>query len=196
MWQPERWTAAQLEERRFAAARLLRAGTLSQAEIARRLGVSRTTVTRWKHCLAQAGRRGLRRRRASGRPSHLTAPQWHQLLRRLGRGARAAGWETERWTLRRIGVQIEREFGLQYHPNSLGRALRARGWSPQRPIPRARERDEAVVEAWLQRDWPRLKRGLAAAGARLPSWTRRVIRFGPASARRGRRSASHRSCAG
>ena len=179
-WQPKHWTAAQLEERRFAAARLLRAGKLSQAQIARDLGVSRAAVTHWKQRLEQAGRRGLRRRPPAGGQSHLTARQWQQLLRLLQRGARRAGFATERWTLRRIAQVIERTFGVRYHFRSLGRALRAAGWSPQRPIPRARERDDALVEAWLQRDWPRVKRGLAAQGGRLPSWTRQVTRFGPA----------------
>src|SRR5438874_13576502 len=95
------------------------------------------------------------------------------------RGPVAAGFDTERWTQRRIAAVVERTFGVRYHFRSLGRALRARGWSPQRPIPQARERDEALVAAWLKRDWPRIKRGLAAQGARLPSWTKRVTRFGP-----------------
>ncbi|WP_082145832.1 helix-turn-helix domain-containing protein [Microvirga massiliensis] len=36
-----------MEERRLAAARLLRPGRLSQPEIARQLGVSRASVCRW-----------------------------------------------------------------------------------------------------------------------------------------------------
>src|SRR5687768_16390331 len=70
-WQPTRWTPAQLEERRLAAARLLRAGVLGQAEIARRVGVSRASVTRWKRRLEQEGVRGMRRRASPGRPSYL-----------------------------------------------------------------------------------------------------------------------------
>jgi len=193
MWQPKRWTSAQLEERRLAGARLLRAGRLSQAAIARQLGVSRAAVTQWKHRLRSAGRRGLRRGQPSGRPSHLTAGQWQQLLRLLRRGARRAGFATERWTLPRIARVVEREFGVSYHGASLSRARRARGWSPQVPIAQAKERDDALVEAWLKRDWPRVKRGLAAAGARLPSWTRRVTRFGPTSVPPGLRGATHRS---
>jgi putative transposase len=189
MWQPQRWTPAQLEERRLAAGRLLRAGRLSQAALARRLGVSRAAVTQWKHRLHRAGWRGLHRGRPSGRPSRLRAGQWHQLLRLLRRGAQQAGFATERWTLPRIARVVEREFGVSYHPSSLGRALRARGWSPQVPIAQAKERDEALVAAWLTRDWPRVKRGLAEAGERLPSWTRQVTRFGPTSAPLGRPSA-------
>ena len=192
-WQPTRLTRDQLEERRLAAARLIRAKRWSQAEIARELGVSRAAVTRWKQRLEREGRRGLRRRAAPGRASSLTAAQWRHLLRLLGGGAQAAGFETARWTQRRIAVVIQREFGVRYHPHSLSRALRARGWSPQRPTPRAKERDDAVIAAWLRRDWPRIKRGLAAPGAPLPSWMRRVTRFGPASGPPGRPSATRRS---
>jgi len=192
-WAPGRFTGDQLEERRLAAARLLRAKRLSQAEIARELGVSRVSVTRWKQQLERKGIHGLRRRRVPGRPSSLTSTQWRQLLRILRRGAQAAGFETERWTGRRIAVVIRREFAISYHVHSVSRALRAHGWSPQRPIPRAKERDEALIAAWLKRDWPRIKRGLAVAGASLPSWTKRVTRFGPASEPPGRPSAARRS---
>jgi transposase len=194
VWQPKRWTVAQREERRLAAARLLRAGKLSQAEVARRLGVSEAAVTYWKRRWEAASLRGLRHHPSPGRPSRLTEAQWRQLLRGLRRGAVAAGFDTERWTQRRIAVVIERTFGVRYHFRSLGRALRARGWSPQCPIPRAKERDDALVDAWLRRDWPRIKKGLAAPGERLSSWTRRVTRFGPASAPPGRPSGGHPCC--
>jgi transposase len=193
-WRPTRWTPAQVEERRLAAARLLRAGGLAQAEIARRVGVSRASVTRWKRRLERAGLRGMRRRAPTGRPSRLRPDQWARLLRVLRRGAVVAGFETERWTLPRIAAVVERTFGVRYHPRSLGPALGARGWSPQRPVARARERDDALVEAWLRRDWPRVKRGLAAAGAPLSLWTRRVTRFGPASAPPGPPAATRPSC--
>jgi transposase len=188
-WRPTRWTPGQLEERRLAAARLLLAGGLSQAEIARQLGVSRSAVTRWKQRLEKHGSGGLKRRRPPGRPSHLSAAQWRELLGLLERGAIAAGFDTERWTLRRVAAVIKRHFCIQYHFRWLGKALRARGWSPQRPIARARERDDALVEAWLRRDWPRVKRGLAAMGAPLSSWTKRVTRFGPPSEPPGHPSA-------
>jgi transposase len=193
VWQPTQLTRAQMEERRLVAAQLLRTGKRSPAEVAREVGVSRVSVTRWKHRLVRGGVRALRQRRAPGRASYLTGTQWRQVLRVLARGARRAGFETEQWTLPRIAAVVERHFAVRYHPRSLGRALRARGWSPQQPIARARERDDALVEAWLRRDWPRIKGGLAAAGAPLPSWTRRVTHFGPVSAPPGPRRAGPRS---
>lgn len=195
-WRPTRLTRAQMEERRLAAGRLLRTKTVSQAEVAREMGVSEAAVTHWKQRLERAGTRGLRRRRPPGRPSALTAAQWRQLLRLLGRGAVASGSGTERWTLRRIAAVIERTFGVQYHFRSLGRSLRAHGWSPQQPLPQVEERDEALIAAWLHQDWPRVTRGLSEAGVPLSSWTRQVTRFGPASAARGPRAAGRRSCGG
>jgi transposase len=195
-WQPARLTREQMAERRLAAARLLRARRLSQAAIARELGVSRPTVTRWKQALERGGVRGLRRRRAPGGVARLTPAQWRQLRRILRGGAGRAGFATERWTLARIALVIGRTFGVHYHPRSLGRALRAHDWTPQVPVARARERDEALIAAWLRRDWPRIKKALAARGRSSSSSTRRATRSSPASARPGRRAASRRSCAG
>src|SRR5687768_10191779 len=114
-WHPARLTREQMAERRLAAAGLLRAKRLSQAAIAREVGVSGATVTRWKQALERTGVRGLRRRRATGRPSHLAPAQWRQLRRILRRGAGRAGFATERWTLPRIAQVIRQTFGVPYH---------------------------------------------------------------------------------
>lgn len=178
-WLPRRLTAEQLEERRREAVRLLRGGHYSQAEVARRLGVSEAAVSHWAQQLREGGSvRALRRRLRPGRPPYLEQPQWQQLARLLRRGARASGFATERWTLPRVARLIEREFGVHYHPHSLGVHLRQLGFSPQVPKVKARERDEALVRAFLMRDWPALKKGLRAAGGQPSSLTRRGIPSG------------------
>lgn len=160
-WEPPHLTRDQMEQRRRAGARLLRAGQLSQAEIARRLGVSRASVSDWAKQLAQGGLRALWRRKASGRPARLTRDDQRALRHTLRRGALAAGFPTDRWTLRRIGQVIQREFGVHYHPNYLNRLLARLGWSVQQPLPRASERDEDLIRAWLAQDWPRIKKSAA-----------------------------------
>jgi putative transposase len=156
-WNPTHLTRQQMEERRLQGAQLLKAGKLSQAEIARQLDVSRTAVMRWAHQL-EAGQ-SLRRRIALGRPPKLSRAQRRALQRLLKRGARAAGFPTERWTLGRIRHLIEREFGITYHAHSLSDVLASLGWSLQQPLARAQERDEEVIQAWLAQDWPRIKKG-------------------------------------
>jgi transposase len=164
MWRPRKLTPEQLEERRLEAGRLLRAGRLSQAEIARRLDVSRAAVSQWAKRLREGphGSAALKRRAKPGRPARLTPRQWRQLLDVLARGAIKSGFKTERWTLPRVRVMIQRHFGVTYHAHYLSARLRDLGWSAQVPAVRARERDEELIRAWLDRDWPRIKKRLAA----------------------------------
>jgi len=164
MWRPSKLTREQLEERRLTAGRLLRAGRLSQAEIARRLDVTPAAVSRWAKQLRDEprGLKALRLRPKPGRPSRLTPSQWQELLGLLAQSPKQSGFETERWTLPRIRVVIERRWGVSYHVDYLSTRLRKLGWSAQVPAVRAAERDEDLIRAWLDRDWPRIKKRLAA----------------------------------
>jgi transposase len=76
----------------------------------------------------------------------------------LLQGAAAHGFTGELWTVARISKLIDREFGIAYHPSHVRWLLRHRlGWSPQRPIRQAKERDQATVQRWVEEDWPRIK---------------------------------------
>jgi transposase len=186
VWRPTHLTSEQMEERRLAAATLLRQGQLSQAEIARHLGVSRASVCRWAAMLAQEGPRGLEARPIPGPSPRLDETAWTRLGRLLDRGAVAAGFATERWTLERIAVLIEREFGVHYHPRYLERPLKAHGFSVQRPATRARERDELVIAVWPKRDWVALKKRPSGSTGPLSSGTRPGTASGSGRARPGR----------
>jgi putative transposase len=140
----------------------LKAGNLSQAEIARHLSVSRTIVSKWKKKVEAEGIHGLRKRKAKGGQFKLTQEQRQKLKRFLDRGALACGFSTDRWTLQRVAELIEREFEVSYHPNYLNRLLDKLGFSPQKPLPQAVEQDRELVQAWLERDFPRIKKVAAA----------------------------------
>jgi transposase len=164
MWRPRQLTRSQQEERRLEAGRLLQAGQLSYADIARRLGVSRMAVSKWARQLHQhqGTMTSLHARPIPGRPARLSGEQWQCVLAVLKDGALKAGFDTDRWTLLRIRAVILVTFGVRYHAHYLARRLKALGWSAQQPAVYARERDEASVRAWLTHDWPRLKKRLAA----------------------------------
>ena len=160
-WKPAKLSREQMEERRREGARLIRDGKLSHAAIAWQLGVSRRAVENWAEALKAGGLRRLRRRRATGRPSKLDREQQRQLKRLVKRGALAAGFEGDRWTLARVRQLIKQEFDVVYHRNYLNRLLRKLELSPQVPLPRAVERDEELIRAWIEHDWPRIKKGAA-----------------------------------
>lgn len=161
-WKPSYLTREQMEERRLEGGRLLKAGKLSQAEISRQLGVSRATVSDWAKTMEAKGIRGLRKRKAAGSQSKLSQLQKQKLKSMLDRGALANGFPTDRWTLERVRQLIQQKFEIGYHPNYLNRLLRNLGFSPQKPLPQAIEQEKALVETWLQRDWPRIKKVAAA----------------------------------
>ena len=75
----------------------------------------------------------------------------------LARGAEAFGFRGAVWTAGRVATVIKREFGVRYHPNHVGKLLRAAGWTAQKPIRRATQRDEAAIAAWHTERWPALK---------------------------------------
>lgn len=159
-WQPSTLSKAQKEERRLEGGRLLREGRLSQAEIARHLGVSTASVVKWKQRLeAHNGRlTALRAIAPYRRPARLTRRQWAAVTRMILKGAVAAGFETERWTLPRIQQAVATRWGVQYTTAWLSIRLRQLGLSVQHPSPVARAKDDALVEAWLKQDWPRIKK--------------------------------------
>jgi transposase len=158
IWRPTKLTREQMEERRLEGGRLLKEGKLSKAEIARQLGVTRGSVTAWVKAIEAGGLRRLRQRKSSGRKSKLTAEVKKKLKRLLDRGALAAGFPTDRWTLVRVSELVKKEFDISYHPNALGRVLDQLGYSVQMPLPRAAECDEELVKAWLAKDWSRIKK--------------------------------------
>jgi transposase len=69
---------------------------------------------------------------------------------------------------------IWKYFGVRYHRDHVGRLMHQVGWSHQKPETRARERDEARIEAWKHRDWPRVKKTLRGWGPTSSSPTKRA----------------------
>jgi len=145
-----------LQRRRMRAGRMLLRG-VPQAEVARRVAVTRTTVSTWNEQLESGGLQGLKRR-PRGRPSGLDATRKVELVRWLKEGALAQGFATELWTLRRVGQLIEEKFGRRYSESQVWRILVGLGFSSQRPTSRALERDEGAIQRWKRVRWPALKK--------------------------------------
>jgi transposase len=158
-------SAEALEVRRVRAGRLLLEGK-GVREVSRLTGAVPASVSRWKKELEQGGLEALKAKPHPGRTPKLTRKQRQELEEILLKGAGAAGFPTDLWTLSRVTEMIEREFGVQYHPGHVWYILRDMGWSCQKPERRARERDEAVIRQWREQGWARVKKKPATmAGA-------------------------------
>jgi len=58
-----------------------------------------------------------------------------------------------------VAEVIKWEFGVTYHPAHISRILKDLGWTPQKPIERASQRNETLIEHWRTEVWPELKKG-------------------------------------
>ena len=159
MERQERGPADWREGRRLRAWELKAKGWSQQA-IAEALGVTAGAVSQWMRRGRAGGVEALKRRIAPGPRPKLTDEQRAQMPVLLAQGAEAFGFRGDVWTAKRVATVIRREFGVRYHPNHVGKLLRALGWSVQKPIERASQRNEAAIEAWRTERWPALKKGL------------------------------------
>jgi transposase len=144
------------EGRRLRAWALHQQGWMGSA-IAEALGVTKGAVSRWLKRARGGGAEALYHQPPPGPTPRLTAEQLEQLPSLLAQGAEAFGFIGEVWTAKRVTAVIREEFGVRYHPDHVGRLLRTAGWSPQKPIRRATQRDEAAIERWITERWPALQ---------------------------------------
>jgi transposase len=98
----------------------------------------RRTGRRTRHGTDQwlaAARRGrldaLRAKPAPGRPPKLAAAQRRQVPEFLWHGPEAYGFRGEVWTCGWVALVIERELGVRYHKDHIGRLLKQLGWTTQ-----------------------------------------------------------------
>lgn len=154
-----------LEERRLRAYALLKRG-LSEAAVARQVGVHRQSVNRWAAQVAEHGRGGLKKAGRAGRKSRLSEADLRKIERKLKAGPEALGYETGLWTLQRVAQLIKEECRVKYHPRHVWWLLGKMGWSCQRPTGRALERDEVSIEHWKKKRWPGLKKKPSGRAAR------------------------------
>ena len=143
--------------RRVRAGRMLLAGK-TPAEAAHAVGVARQTAYTWKAILEDGGIDALRAMPGRGRPARLDESQLRALGRMLLQSPTAHGFGTELWTLKRVGVLIQRQYGVKFGQTQIWRILGGLGFSVQKPERRAMERDEDAVATWKRKTWPGLKK--------------------------------------
>jgi transposase len=144
-------------QRRWRALELKRKGWWQQ-EIAEALGVSTGAVSRWMKAVERGGQEALHARPRSGAPPRLTPEQLGLVPDLLSHGTEAYGFRGEVWTCARVAQVIKEEFGVSYHKAHVSRLLKQLHWTPQMPIERASQRDEAAIERWRIEVWPMVKK--------------------------------------
>jgi transposase len=115
--------------------------------------------------LAAGGDAALASAGPGGAACRLSAAQLARLRTELDKGPAAHGWgEDQRWTLARVTTLIGRLFHVRYTLHGRSYLLHRLGFTPQVPVLRAVERDEAAITTWRDRDVGEASRLAAATG--------------------------------
>jgi len=125
----------ELRIRRRDAARLLRQGK-SQSEVARMVGASPSSVHRWSQTLAESGMKGLKGKKHAGPKPKLSASQRKELKELVSTGVLARSHSYRRGFTCELVREIQRRYGVTYHPNSIGRLLWSLGLTSDGQVPR------------------------------------------------------------
>ena len=151
--EPQNWR----EYRRLRVWEMHQQGHRQQA-IADALGLTQGAVSQIIARAQAGGVAALRYRKPQGAKPRLTMAQKTALLDKLRQGATAHGFQGDVWTCERIAQLIKRTFDVSYHPDYIGPLLRQLGWSVQRPLVRASQRDETAIAEWTTTELPALKK--------------------------------------
>jgi transposase len=126
--------------------------------VAHELRVSTKSAYQWRRRWRAGGTAALASKGAGGAVCRLSPAQLARLRAELDAGPAVHGWtEDQRWTLKRVAALIARLFRVRYTLRGTSYLLHRIGFTPQVPVHRAAERDEAAIAAWRDATWVRLR---------------------------------------
>jgi transposase len=159
-----------LDHRTLEALRLRAVTQVERGEdprrVARTLGMHEHTVYGWLAKVRDGGREALAAKPVPGRPPKLSPEQTRQVFAWVtGNDPRQLAFDFALWTRDMVRELIRREFGVVMSPSAVGRLLHRLGLSPQRPLWRAWQADEARVKAWKETEYPAIAKQAKKQGA-------------------------------
>ena len=128
---------------------------MNRTDAARTGGMDRQTLRDWVHRFNDRGPDGLLDKWSKGSPPRLSADQQAELAQLVETGPDRAVHGVVRW--RRIDLQrvIAERFGVVYHERTVGKLLKALGFSHISARPRHPAQDARTIEAFKKTSPPR-----------------------------------------
>lgn len=132
---------------------------MNDTQVAESLDVSLRTAGRWRQAYTEGGEAALESKGATGPDCRLGDVQLKELRAALDQGPAAHGYdEDQRWTLARIRDLIWTLFRVRYTSlDGVAGLMKRIRYSWQVPTRRAVERDEELISAWREEQWPDIK---------------------------------------
>lgn len=130
-----------------------------QIEVAKLFGVTRQSVSKWVRGYRKGGRKQLEAKRR-GRPKGGSLLPWQaaQIAKTvIDRPPEQLRLPFFLWTREAVSQLIEERFGMRLSVWTVGRYLNRWGFTPQKPVRRAFERDPERVRRWLEQEYPGIR---------------------------------------
>jgi len=144
-------------------------GGMGQTEAASTFGVSRQSVNTWMRRSRCGGLRGLRSGRRGRPPCPRLAPHEAATAVRLitDRCPDQLKLPFALWTREAVVELLAQRFGLRVSVWTAGRYLRRWGFTPQKPVRRAYEKNPEAVRRWLVAQYPAIRARAKRHGAQI-----------------------------
>ena len=138
------------------------------SDVAESLGFYRTSIYRWLRAHRKHGVKALDKRMHPGPERKLTEKQEDKVVQwMVGKDPRQYGFEFGLWTRKIVQTMIQDRFDVSLSLPSVGHLLTRLEITPQKPLRRAYERDEAAVEEWKNKRYPELRKRAKRRGAEI-----------------------------
>lgn len=144
-------------------------GGMNHAEAARVFGVARGTVSKWMGWWREKGKEAFKPGRR-GRPGGISLEPWQAA--QTVRLVRENHPEQLRlpfvlWTREAVAGLIEERHGVKLSVWTVGRYLKRWGFTPQKPVRRAFERNPEAVRQWLEEEYHAIRALARREGAEI-----------------------------
>ena len=162
---------ATLEALRERAVQRVQEGESPEA-VARVFGIGRTAIYRWLAEYRRGGWGALKAKPLFGRPPKLDGKKLRWVYNMVTqKNPLQLKFVFALWTREMVAKLIKDKFGVTLSANSVGRLLAQLGITCQKPLHRAIERDEALVQQWLEKNIRKSRQWLGKKGPRYISAT-------------------------
>ena len=154
-----------MEEIRTRAVERVQSGE-SPETVIKTLGFSRACIYNWLARYRSGGWHALRTGHRSGRPKKLNGPQMAWIYRTIrDKNPRQLKFPFALWTRKMIIDVIKRQFEIKLSPASVGRLLNQLGFSCQKPLYRAYQRNPELIKRWKEEQYPQIQKRAKKEGA-------------------------------
>ncbi len=146
------------EALRIRAVQAVLAGQ-TQLSVAKIFCVSRQSVSKWLKTYRVSGFKALKTQ-PQGRPTGGTLKPWQaaQTVKAIkDRHPDQLKLPFYLWTREAVCQLIEHRFGIRLSVWTIGRYLKHWGFTPQKPVRRAYEKDDKVIQQWLKEKYPAIR---------------------------------------